>query len=183
MTRRSRRGIAGEGRPPRPGGALVPVTVRLPPETIARMDAARGDDTKSEWVRVAVEARLAGLPAVGSTEECEWSRSNRPAANFVDPVTGWVHWSGGTWDHPGGFGVASWSDCDGGLWLGRRYVKHTIPLLYPGAPQTLRDAVLYAHKHHGVPLAGRLAQTVRNPPREAPPQTREDSGDKGPGGD
>lgn len=60
MTRRSRRGIAGEGRPPRPGGALVPVTVRLPPETVARMDAARGDDTRSEWVREAVEARLAG---------------------------------------------------------------------------------------------------------------------------
>ena len=183
MTRRSRRGIAGEGRPPRPGGALVPVTVRLPPETIARMDAARGDDTRSEWVREAVEARLAGLSAAGPADGPGWSWHNRTDAGFVDPVTGWSYTGGGIWYHPDGRCVAWWGDYGSGLWVSWRQVEHTAPFLDPNAPQTLRDVVLYAHKHHGVPLAGRLAETVRNPPREAPPQTREDSGDKGPGGD
>ena len=113
------------------------------------------------------DARLAWVPDVAgasaSAAAQEWSRRRRPPPGFLDPVTGWRHRGIGLWMHPDGHDVAEWCDT-GGLWTSLVHRHGTDPDCYSNAPQTLRAAVLYAHQHHGVPLAGQLARDAGGAP-------------------
>jgi hypothetical protein len=66
--------------------ARRPVPLRLPEELVARVDAARGDVSRTRWIERALEAALGGSAGTPNTGDPDEGTPASPRASYRCPA-------------------------------------------------------------------------------------------------